>query len=301
MDTQGDEWVVVYTSRFRGRGREHALVLAAMGIPHELVDGPYRSIQVRVPPTERDRALGQLRLYTRENRRPAFAPVPLHGHGVAGVVGYALVMIGCFLLQRRFAGGVDWLAAGGMDGIAVRAGQWWRVVTALTLHADGGHLLANLLFGAFFGLFAGQYLGSGVAWLVIGLAAAAGNAMDLLLLPPAHRAIGASTAVFAALGLVGAFVWVTHGRGAMGWARRLAPVIGAVVLLAWIGTGDENTDTVAHLTGFVAGFLAGAVLGWRPPGLLRSGRAQVTAGLLALAGITTCWWLAIAGWRAALA
>ena len=45
------------------------------------------------------------------------------------------------------------------------------------------------------------------------------------------------------------------------WARRWTPVVGAVVLLAWLGTGDERTDIVAHLTGFLAGFAIGAVLG----------------------------------------
>ena len=38
-------------------------------------------------------------------------------------------------------------------------------------------------------------------------------------------------------------------------------MVGAVVLLAWLGTGGERTDIVAHLTGFLAGFGMGAVLG----------------------------------------
>ena len=29
-------------------------------------------------------------------------------------------------------------------------GQWWRAATALTLHADAGHVLGNCLFGALF-------------------------------------------------------------------------------------------------------------------------------------------------------
>ena len=34
-----------------------------------------------------------------------------------------------------------------------------------------------------------------------------------------------------------------------------------VLLLAWLGTGGERTDIVAHLTGFLAGFGMGVVLG----------------------------------------
>ena len=81
--------------------------------------------------------------------------------------------------RARVAFGVDWLAAGASTGPPSATGEWWRVITALTLHGDAGHLVANLFFGAFFGAFAGQFLGSGVAWATILLAAGAGNALDL--------------------------------------------------------------------------------------------------------------------------
>ena len=108
------------------------------------------------------RAREQLRLYRTENRpRPAKPELVLHGHGLPGVVAYVLVLVAVFLVQVRAGYGVDWLGAGELAGSAVRAGDWWRVFTALTLHADAGHLVANLFFGAFFGAFAGQLLGSG--------------------------------------------------------------------------------------------------------------------------------------------
>jgi membrane associated rhomboid family serine protease len=34
-----------------------------------------------------------------------------------------------------------------------------------------------------------------------------------------------------------------------------------MALLAFLGTGDEFTDTTAHLTGFVSGVLLGLALG----------------------------------------
>ena len=56
---------------------------------------------------------------------------------------------------------------GGHSGswVVVR-GEWWRAFTALTLHADAGHLMANLLFGVLFAYPAAQLVGVGVAWLV---------------------------------------------------------------------------------------------------------------------------------------
>lgn len=297
-----NDWTVVFEARRRGDCQDQALVLVALGIPHLIADGPRNAALLLVPAGHADRAREQLRLYAAENRRrPAKPELTLHGYGLPGVVVYLLVLVAAFLVQARVAFGVDWLEAGALDGAAVRAGDWWRVVTALTLHADGGHLVANLFFGAFFGAFAGQYLGSGVAWATILLAAGAGNALDLFLLPTSHRAIGASTAVFAALGLIAALMWRAEARSASSWARRYAPLIGSAVLLTYIGTGDAQTDAVAHLTGFIAGLFAGAAYDLRRPRWLDSSVVQLGAGAGTLATLAACWWLALNNWSSGLA
>jgi membrane associated rhomboid family serine protease len=296
-DNGQDDWVAVFSSRRRYECHERGLVLDALGIPNTIVDGPSRAAVLLVPAHVAPAAQQQLRHWEHENRgRPAagtatvFRPVD---PGVALATAYVVTLLLVFYAQVTDWQGVDFVLAGGLDGAAVRAGQWWRVVTALTLHGDAAHLLANLCFGLFFGVYAAQYLGSGAAGCLVLAAAAAGNAMDVLLLPPTHRAIGASTAVFAALGLVAAFVWMTQTRRAVGWARRYAPLVGGVMLLAWIGTGDEQTDVVAHLTGFVAGLAAGAWAGrrggaaWAVPGTL-----QATLGLAALAVVALAWVIA---------
>jgi len=300
VDTHG--WIIVCETPRRWECHEQALVLDALGIPHLIADGPGNAALLLVPAGQAGRAREELRLYAAENRRSAPMPgLTLHGHGLPGVAGYVLVLIAAFLVQGRVAFGVDWLGAGSLDGAAVRSGEWWRVITALTLHGDAGHLVANLFFGAFFGVFAGQFLGSGVAWATIVLAAGAGNGLDLFLLPATHRAIGASTAVFAALGLIAALMWRAEARRTASWARRYAPLIGALVLLAYIGTGDAQTDAVAHLTGFIAGMFAGAAFDVRRPRWLQSPAVQGAAGLGTLALLAACWWLAVSAWRAGLA
>lgn len=297
-------WVVVYETRHRRRCHELALVLASLDIPHFVADGPRNAALLLVPPGHADEAARQIRGYeAEEQHRPAPAPAPLvlHGRGITGVLAYTAVLVLVFLLERDWALGLDWLEAGRLSGTGVRAGAWWRVITPLTLHADWGHLAANLVFGAFFGLFAGQYFGSGVAWAVILLAAGLGNLLDVLLLPPSHSAIGASTAVFAALGLIGAFIGLTAARVGMSWAHRSAPVVGAVVLLAYIGTGDAETDAVAHLTGFLAGLGGGALLALTRPRFLGRRGVQIGAGAASLGLLAASWWLAIDSWRSALA
>lgn len=302
MGEHAEDWTIVCESRRRWECHEQALVLDALGIPHLVAEGALNTTLLLVPAEHAERARDQLRLYVAENRRrPAGSLLSPDRNGWPGVVAYVLVLVVAFLVQARVAFGLDWLQAGALDGGAVRDGEWWRVFTALTLHGDAGHLIANLFFGAVFGGCAGRYLGSGVAWAMILLAAGAGNALDLALLPPTHRAVGASTAVFTALGLVAALLWRAESNRASTWARRYAPLIGAAVLLAYIGTGDAQTDAVAHLTGFIAGLFAGAAIDLRRSRWLQSHRVQLCAGIGALLLLATCWWLAVYSGRAGLA
>ena len=79
--------------------------------------------------------------------------------------------------------------------------------TALTLHLDGPHLAANLGAGSWFGYLAARQMGSGTAWFITVTGAALANLLEGLLGPPEHRAVGASTAVFSALGAMSAYSW----------------------------------------------------------------------------------------------
>jgi membrane associated rhomboid family serine protease len=209
-----------------------------------------------------------------------------------GLVGYVLVvcivagMAGYSYFQS------NWFAAGRVDGELIRHGELWRLFTALTLHAGIKHLLSNLVFGVFFGLFAGRLLGSGVAWLTIVLAAATGNALNTLLLDSAHRSIGASTAVFAALGVVAGYVWFRRLMSQDRWSNRYGPIVGGLALLMYTGTGGPNTDVGAHLFGFVCGFAAGYVLSRRGD-IPQDSRTQLVAGGLALGLIFFSWIIAL--------
>jgi membrane associated rhomboid family serine protease len=292
----GDDWEAVFTSRRRHECHERGLVLDALGIPNAIIDGPVRAAVLLVPVARAADARRELAHWEAENARPASPPPPFRpvDSGVAFAAGYVLLLLAVFYGQVTDWQGIDFVAAGGLDGAAVRAGEWWRVVTALTLHGDAGHLIANLVFGVFFGVYAGQYLGSGTAALLTLVAAAAGNGLDALLLPPSHRAIGASTAVFACLGLAATWVWLTQTRRAVGWARRYAPLVGAGMLLAYVGTGDENTDVVAHLTGFAGGVAVALWAGRRgAPGAGRPA-LQPTLGAVAVAVVALAWVLAFA-------
>ena len=74
----------------------------------------------------------------------------------------------------------------------IRAGQWWRTVTALFLHVSGTHLLNNLAFGTVFLLLLSQVLGPGMTALAVVAAGAVGNALNALVrpsIPHVHRSV----------------------------------------------------------------------------------------------------------------
>lgn len=254
--------IVVFRSLRMRESADRALVLHAMDIDHSF-DRGVLGWRVAVPEHEESRAREQLHLYESENRAPrAVRPEASPRPGAAvGAVGWTFVLLFGYWLQSRYEFGVDWAAVGRMEVAAVETGQWWRVITALTLHADVAHLFVNIGFGAVFGSLLARQIGYGLAWAAILAGGATGNLMNALVQQPWHTSIGASTAVFAALGSLGAYLWTARRLIHDSWARRWTPVVGAIVLLAWLGTGDERTDIVAHLTGFLAGFAIGALLG----------------------------------------
>ena len=285
---------VVFESRNRQSCADRALVLTSLQIPFQLVDDG-GSCALVVPAQFSAQASQEIQLYEDENPPPQPKPVHhlLHQDALPGLVGYVLVVC----LVAGMAGfsffGTNWFVAGRIDGELIRNGEVWRLFTALTLHSGAKHLLGNIVFGVFFGLFAGRLLGSGVAWLAIVLAAATGNALNTLLLESAHRSIGASTAVFAALGIVAGYVWQGKLMSQDRWSNRYGPVVGGLALLMYTGTGGPNTDIGAHLLGFICGFGAGMIL-------IRFGfdqdarRSQVVAGAVALGLVTSSWVIALA-------
>ena len=284
---------VVYENRNRRRCADRALVLSSVRIPYQLIDDGM-SCALVVPAEHSARAAEELKLYDEENP-PVFAkpgkPI-VYQDAVPGVAAYAFVVC----LVAGMAGysffGSDWLAAGRVDGTLIRSGEWWRTITALTLHADLRHLLGNLAFGIFFGVFAGRLLGSGVTWLAVVVAAALGNTANTLLLDSAHRSIGASTAVFATLGLLAGYVWRGRLMAQDRWPTRWGPVVGGLALLMFTGTGDANTDIGAHLMGFVCGFAAGMIL-TLSSGMPAPPRVQRAAGGAVLGLVALAWSIAL--------
>jgi rhomboid protease GluP len=294
MQPGPDSHQEVFRARTQRACGEVALLLEAIGLRPVVHDLGGEWIVV-VAVHDASEARHEINAWLTENRPRPLPPVrqPL-ADGRPGVAAYVLLVAAVALAVANHALGRDWLAAGRIDGSAMLGGEWWRALTALSLHSGLEHLAANIFFGSVFGWFAGRYLGSGVAWLLILLAGGFGNVVNVLVLGESHRAIGASTAVFAALGLLGSLAWAGRRLSMLGWSYRWGPVIAAVALLAYTGSGGERTDLGAHIWGFVAGLGAGLLAARVPlPALVRPA-VQRLAGALALSLFGAAWWFALA-------
>ena len=259
---------------------EASLVLTAMGLAHRVDQGAL----VTAPPVA---ALAHeaLLAYAAENA-PTAAPIdpPTYGDTAAGLV-LALLILLTFAAQD--AAGPRWALLGAADAARIRAGEWWRCATALSLHADAAHAGGNALFGGVALTALAHRLGPATAaWLALS-SGAAGNALTALVLRQGQVSIGASTAVF---GLLGA---LAGAQLAGPPARRRWPSLGAgIALLGLLGTGPQS-DLFAHLFGMLAGLLLGALASVAlriPP---RRSWPQPLLATASLAVLAACWWRAL--------
>ncbi len=252
------ETVQLYGSRSKARCTEFALVLTAVGIRCEVQprDGKFALL---VHARDAESAREQLRLYGLEHagRRPRFDTRLSVQDGLVAACLYGVTILLFDILQGNQALSLDWWGAGMSQAGLVRDGEWWRIVTALALHADTLHLAGNLVFGLIFGFLLGGTLGWGPALAGMLFAGALGNALNALVRAAEHASVGASTAVFAMVGILAAHAWQRRQRPINRWV----PLGGGVALLAFLGMSGERTDFLAHITGFASGCLFGLVFG----------------------------------------
>jgi membrane associated rhomboid family serine protease len=295
LTEQADD-VPVEVRRFTSRAdaEQHALVLAAVGIACQLV-ARAGAIGLCVADADAARARAELASYSRENQRRREYPPPTRGliDGREGLLIYCALLLFLNGAARRQMFAQDWVAVGAAQAGLIVDGAWWRTVTALGLHADMGHLVSNLAFGGLLGLLLAPPLGPGLAWLAILLSGALGNALNALLQPATHTAIGASTAVFGALGLLAALTWRSRAMLRPRGLRRWLPFGGALMLLAYLGFGGERTDIGGHVAGFVTGCALGVPLAWAATWVPQGPAAQRAYGASALGLIALAWLLAL--------
>ncbi len=238
-------------------GSERGLVVLAMGEPYWLVPSE-QGHRLFVEPRILDRVRDQVARFERESigwpPRPIWEGVPTYETGILTPLLWALSLSAFFHAQGEWPAIT---ARGTMDAQAVfEHGEWWRLATALFLHADTGHLLSNAIFGVIVFTAVTSTIGRCRGWLLLAGASLTGNLMiAALIYPAAYRSLGASTAVFAGIGLLTgrAIREMRQTRHPHRWRAMFVPFAAGLTLLGLYGAGGLLTDVGAHVTGFLAG------------------------------------------------
>lgn len=273
-----------------------SLMLEALGIEAH-VHNDASLLHLFVLTADQPRAEAALLAHDRERRadREARTPaIPDGGWSAAGV-GFAIA-IAAFHFVTGLRAGADpgeWFARGSSIANLVMNGEAYRVITALSLHADWGHVAGNAVAALLFVSALGRWMGGGTALLLTLLAGSIGNFVVAWAYSRHHNSVGASTATFAALGLLGGVQVMRWTRGGKGLGRRRAilQILGACLgVFAMLGVG-EKVDVLAHLAGLVAGVAIG-VAAARTLTFPVARNMDLLAGLAAAGTLAGAWLLA---------
>lgn len=241
-----------------------SLVLASQGIEARIERSSERERWLLlVQPAELERAKDSIRLYRAENRgwswRREVPGIDIELHWGAIVFCVALTLIHSLstyqmpILEER----------GVLESVKALHGQWWRIFTAVFLHEDLAHLMANVTFGIIvLGLAMGRF-GAGLTLLATLLSGAIGNIFGLKFYTHQYTGLGASGMMMGALGMLAVHsvsLWRTNPKA----ARYIMSGVGAGFLIFVMFGLSPKSDVLAHFGGFVGGLFFGALLALAP-------------------------------------
>lgn len=278
---------ILREARHRKLAGEWALVLASEGLPVR-VCRRHEVYTVEVPAEDAAEAIRILEDYDAENpHEPARPKLKSQPGQVETGLGVALSLLLFFSYTGPRDSSVIWFERGSASAERILTGEPWRAVTALTLHADLGHVAGNAAIGAFFiGAVAG-IVGPGLACALVLFAGIGGNGLNALLHGSLHSSVGASTSLFGAVGILGGIAAVRRRAVGVRGRQALVPVAAGLGVIAMLGTGGR-ADVWAHLFGFLTGGALGAATILLPksvPGI----RAQWGFGLGSAAIVLAAW------------
>ena len=155
-----------------------SLALVSQGIEAVVDHDAEAGWGLLVDEREAERARKILQQYHSENlhwpwQQKVFTPTLAFDWGSLAWV----FLVGLFFWLSERPG--DFRNVGVMNSAAVAHGEWWRLFTAIYLHADAGHLASNAVIGfVLLGLAMGRF-GTGVGLLAAFLAGALGPSAPL--------------------------------------------------------------------------------------------------------------------------
>jgi rhomboid protease GluP len=244
------------------------LILASAGISCQVTGEP-DNWTVSVQPEDIKKALAEVAEYFQENHE-----IPDEADGRSGIshnihagIGAALGLLAGHICMIHHGGIAFFAEKYGASASAILSGESYRTVTALMIHADSVHLVGNMAALALFFTVVCSVQGVGVGSFCVLASGALGNLATALLYQSAHLSIGASTAVFGAVGILIIHQTFAGFRNARHRIRVWLPLGGGLCLLGLFSEG-AHTDIIAHLFGLGCGIAIGCIyesLAKKPP------------------------------------
>ena len=175
---------------------------------------------------------------------------------------YTGIWVSIILLACHFAFAMSdksefFIRTYGSSAFHILHGELYRSVTSLMLHANALHIMGNIAGIIIFGTAVCLIMGWGVGWFMILMTGITGNLANALLFQPNRISVGASTAIFGALGILSAYQFIRKFRQPGQKIKAFLPLSCGLALLGILGSG-ENSDLMAHLFGFSGGIILGS-------------------------------------------
>lgn len=287
---------IVLATRDEQNIMAYSLVLSSVDISHKIFSTP-DNMTLQVSTKDLHAAQFQIKAYEDENRNWPPKPDTSVKTFEPLLQPPTLLLVGALALFFTTTGPWSthslWFLNGAGDATKIlQQHEYYRLITALTLHADTVHLLGNCFFGGFLFHFFCKLTGNGLGLFAMLFTAVLGNYLHVLLHGGEHLFVGFSTAVFAIIGMLS--MLGRHNRVNKRYIR-IIPFMAGAALLAMIGSSGERTDLGAHFFGLGCGFMSGWFLG--RPLFLRFRRSKLLQSSLFLLSCA----IIVFSWQAALA
>lgn len=236
----------------------YALTLSAYNISHRVIKERSGGLSLYVDEWNHEKALDIIKRYIEENRSINHTDLGLQGEYGKTFTGLwaATILLVCYTVVVACNQNESIIRTYGSSASHILRGELYRTATSLMLHTNALHLAGNMVGIALFGTAVCSVAGWGVGWVMILASGIIGNTANAFLYRAGHLSIGASTAVFGAIGILCAQQFLKKLRSRGYRMKAWLPLGGGLALLGILGSG-ENSDIMAHLFGFVAGISLG--------------------------------------------
>lgn len=135
----------------------------------------------------------------------------------------------------------------------ISQGEYWRLFSAIFLHAGFLHLLFNM-FGLYvFGPELENIAGKMRFFTIYLLSGVLANVATYIIQPLDYSSVGASGAIFGIFGAYLALVYYTR-KTMPQFKQLILPLVGISVMMTFV---QPNINVTAHLVGLLIGFLLG--------------------------------------------